>query len=82
MKTIEFHDKGPDDEDCRRFTLTWPIEPRKIIVQGKELTQISQSQCFFSTQWRTFLAQGFVQVNDVRFHEVRVVESNTSETES
>lgn len=57
--TIEFSDAGPDEEGRRRFTLTWPIEPRLVGFPSKGLVlQTHQGQCSHSVQWREFIARG------------------------
>lgn len=58
MIAIEFDDLGPDRLDRRHFTLTWPVEPRLEVCKGKEVLIARRGQCFFSAQWRGFLAAG------------------------
>lgn len=62
--TIEFSDDGPDREDRRRFTLTWPVEPRweGFPLSGPMVLVTRRGQCFNSAQWRGFLKQGAIDV--------------------
>lgn len=59
---ICFDDNGPDEQDRRRFTLFWITAPRSEIVRGKIRTSTQRAQCFFSAQWRQFLAAGAVEM--------------------
>ncbi len=56
--TIEFDDQGPDHLGRRHFTLTWPVEPRLVGFPETPILSSHRAQCFFSTQWREFIAQG------------------------
>lgn len=66
MLTIEFHDKGPDREDRRFFTLTWPIKPRLDGFPGAPVLVKRRAQCFNSRQWRDFLKRGAKDVSEAR----------------
>jgi len=61
-RTLEFHDEGPDKDGKRRFTLTWPIEPRWDGFKGEPVLVSQRGRCFHSAQFHDFLAQGFEDV--------------------
>lgn len=60
--TIEFEDNGPDREDRRHFTLTWPVAPHTegFPLTGPTKLVTRRAQCFFSAQWRGFIAKGAI----------------------
>lgn len=66
--TIEFDDAGPDKEDKRRFTLTWPVEPRVEGFPNDPVLVTRRGQCFNSAQWREFLAKGALDVTKTSPH--------------
>jgi hypothetical protein len=60
--TIEFSDAGPDKDGKRRFTLTWPIEPRWDGFKDHPVLVSRRGQCFHSAQFREFIAKGAVDI--------------------
>lgn len=52
----------PDEEGKRRFTLTWPVEPRVEGFPNDLVLVTRRGQCFNSAQWREFLAKGALDV--------------------
>jgi len=60
--TIEFSDTGPDKDGKRRFTLTWPVEPRLEGFKDNPVLVSRRGQCFHSAQFHGFLAKGAVNI--------------------